>query len=232
MQPDDRLFPDPEPPRAFTDAADGGYPIESDLESDPQPAQQSSPADEETSPPPSPISGRALHNPIPPARTAAVSEDDWYGPQPARSRWRIITPIAVLIASAGLGIWLALPTSAPPQASTPTPLSPASPPSRLSDPPAARRAYTPRATTTRTRATSPTPRHEPTRAPSPRPKKTTLSPSPAPHPTITATVTITSRPTRTRGDSGPEEPPHPASPTALTHTCLTWDDCHDDPPNN
>ncbi|SPL88381.1 unnamed protein product [[Actinomadura] parvosata subsp. kistnae] len=30
----------------------------------------------------------------------------------------------------------------------------------------------------------------------------------------------------------PEEPPRPASPTPPTHACLTWDDCHDDPPDN
>ncbi|MFD0479904.1 hypothetical protein ACFQ0B_76020 [Nonomuraea thailandensis] len=148
MRPDDRLFPDPDPdseaPRAFTDAADGGYPIETDLDPDPHPAPQSLPTDEDLPPPPSPLSGRRLHNPIPAAPTAAAADDDWYGPEPARSRWRIITPIATLVASAGLGIWLALPTTPPPQANAPTSPStahPTAPPS--SGTPAARHTFTP-----------------------------------------------------------------------------------------
>ncbi|GAA4991199.1 hypothetical protein HD597_000064 [Nonomuraea thailandensis] len=235
MRPDDRLFPDPDPdseaPRAFTDAADGGYPIETDLDPDPHPAPQSLPTDEDLPPPPSPLSGRRLHNPIPAAPTAAAADDDWYGPEPARSRWRIITPIATLVASAGLGIWLALPTTPPPQANAPTSPStahPTAPPS--SGTPAARHTFTPRPTTARTRATSPTPRPEPTRTRSPRPQQTTARPSPDPHPAITTTVTLTVRPTRARTGTGPEEPPRPTPPTTRTPACLTWDDCHDDPP--
>ncbi|MGR6924536.1 hypothetical protein ACU635_60685 [[Actinomadura] parvosata] len=230
MRPDDRLFPGPHRPRAFTDATDGGYPVETDLEPDPTPGRQDPPADDDPPPPPSPVSGRALHNPLPPVRQATTVEDDWYGPEPARARWRVITPIAVLIASAALGIWLALPASRPPQASTPAPSPATSPSTRVSDQPAAPRTSTPRASTTR--APSRTPRPASTRTPAPRRQRTMPPATERPPPTVTTTVTITTRPTRTPAAHGPEEPPRPASPAPPTRACLTWDDCHDDPPDD
>ncbi|MFI6600669.1 hypothetical protein ACIBHX_30860 [Nonomuraea sp. NPDC050536] len=76
------------------------------------------------------------------------------------------------------------------------------------------------------------PSHAKSRTPSPKPTPTptpTAAPKPSPRPTVTVTsrVTVTPKPTRTRHKEvygGPSEPP------VGRPTCLTWGDCHDDPP--
>ncbi len=76
-----------------------------------------------------------------------------------------------------------------------------------------------------TRPTGPV-KPSPTRSRTPGPRPT---PKPTPRATVTVTssVTVTPKPTRTRPKpvyGGPSEPPIGQA------TCLTWGDCHDDPP--
>ncbi|MEV0315545.1 hypothetical protein [Nonomuraea fuscirosea] len=212
---DDRPFEQEEGPRGFADI-DGGYPVETDLD-EPHPADS-------TPPPASPLSGRRLHNPLPTPSPAPEEDEDWYGPEPARASWRVIVPIAVLIISCGVGVWLAIPSSNPTAAPPP---STSTTPQALPQQDATHRA---------------TPRRTPFRRPTPTPSRTTpshptTSPSrtssmlrPTRHATVTITtkVTVTSKAPHPLSHHGPEEPPS-NGPHTLT-TCLTWSDCHDGPP--
>ncbi|HEX4818146.1 MAG TPA: hypothetical protein VFV66_35850 [Nonomuraea sp.] len=248
-------------PRGFADV-DGGYPIEDDSPGlpprsgpDRQPADVNSPA--------SPVAGRRLHNPLPPAIPATDHDDEWYGPEPDRARWKVIVPIAVLAACVGLGVWLALPPSqqAAPPSVQPGPASPTAermlsrrpvqdqatrrptPTARTETPPAVRTpapSRTPTPTSTRPSSTAPsamstvrpstTPPAQPRRQPQPTATFTQRV-------TITVTPTVTPTGTRTGTPpvgSGPEEPPRtttrPSTGTRPSPTCVTWGDCHDDPP--
>ncbi|MFB9471631.1 hypothetical protein ACFFR3_19080 [Nonomuraea salmonea] len=215
--PDNHLFPGYEGPRGFADALDGGYPIETDLETPPHKPEK------DLGPPATPIRGGPLHNPLPPPQPRRFSEDDWYAPEPARARWKIAVPIAVLIASVGFGIWLAIPTDNPPPRAIPaTPtvtITPDLPIRSLSTTPTARRTPTPHRSTQT--STPPSVTRSPKR-PATRPSK-----RPQPTVTITTAVTITLRPRTPPSAQGLEEPPRT---TTTEQACLTWDDCHDDPP--
>lgn len=221
MRHDDDRPPPPEPldqeegPRGFADI-DGGYPVETDLD-EPHPADS-------TPPPASPVSGRRLHNPLPTPPPPPEEDEDWYGPEPARANWRVIVPIAVLIISCGVGVWLAIPASDPAAAPAPNTLT------------------TPRALPHQDATDRVTPRRTPFRRPTSTASRTTPSPPPVspsrtsstPRPTRPATVTITTKVTITSkashppSDHGPEEPPSNLPRTVPT--CLTWSDCHDGPP--
>ncbi|WP_220040492.1 hypothetical protein, partial [Nonomuraea aridisoli] len=126
--PDEHLpYPGYEGPRGFADV-DGGYPVEKHVTEAAQPDRRGPQAPEDAEadapgPPASPRTGRLLHNPLPPVEPPD-SDDAWYGPEPERANWRMIAPIAVLLACAGLGVWLAFPSSTEQNASVPAPSSP------------------------------------------------------------------------------------------------------------
>ncbi|MGV9387243.1 hypothetical protein ACWDRB_66515 [Nonomuraea sp. NPDC003707] len=261
MRPDDPLnlpagspYDDYDGPRGFADVG-GGYPVEEDTAEAPRDGagRQTSPAAEADPPdrPASPVAGRRLHNPLP--GSMPVDDDDWYGPEPERAPWRMIAPIAVLAACAGIGVWLAVPSATeqtaqplasptPEQALSRRPVQdpattwwPTPTPRASSRTPAGRRTPTPSTTPTPTlsRASSPPASQRSTIRPFP-----TRPPQPSPKPTVTVTkkVTIAPKPTRTRTRhaGGPEEPPggsaHPTTGAQPSPTCVTWGDCHDDPP--
>ncbi|MER7369453.1 hypothetical protein [Nonomuraea wenchangensis] len=245
--PEESPYPGYDGPRGFDDAC-GGYPIEEEPPT-PSPSNPDGPPPADL-PPASPRTGRRLHNPLPGIQP--VHDDDaWYGPEPDRARWKVITPIALLLVSAGVGVWLALPASqqaptAHPEPATTSPTTPTSSPhperasaTRWAPPSQPRSSRTPASSTPTPPLHSASPRQSPTHTPPPRTPPHSTSPTPPPQPrpivTITRKVTITStlRPTSLPTDDGPEEPPAPTSRTTGTSpgpTCVTWGDCHDNPP--
>ncbi|MEU4576132.1 hypothetical protein [Nonomuraea sp. NPDC023979] len=250
--PDGRPYRDYDGPLGFADAGQGGYPVERDD----VPARADGEQDEPAGTGPGAAStgrttGRRLHNPLPPI--TSVDDEDWYEPDPVRTDWRKLAPIALTLAAAiALGLWLALAPNTR-QTADPGPPSPTRhqpPDSReftattRTTPPA----RTSRPTTSRSLTTAPSTTPRPTRTPSARPSptgaRTTPPPSTRPIVTVTETVTVTTRTTappqaqRTPRPSsarpgGPEEPPGSkpsASGPRPTTTCRMWADCHDGPP--
>lgn len=204
-----------EGPAAFADVGDG-YPVELRQDKRNSPSERGDP-----DAPLTPINARRLHHLPPPAPVP----DDEVEFGPARTDWRKLMPLAFTLAAAiGLGIWLAI---APTGQQAPEPDEPPSyaqhtpPPRQLPETSAE-----PSPSPTRT---SPSPRQPTSTKPRLSPTASTKQPirriSKQPTVTVTKTVRTTPTPTRTRTPKhrGLEEPP--TSPT-----CLTWAECHDDPP--
>ncbi|MCA2190615.1 hypothetical protein [Nonomuraea cavernae] len=220
--PVDRPYDGYEGPSAFADVGDG-YPVE--LGPDQQDSAPGSPADDgDADTPPTPVNTRRLH-PLP--SPAPARDDDWDEFEPARTDWRKIIPLVVTLAAAiGIGVWLAIiPTGQQvTEPEEPSPYAQRTSPTRQPPPITAEPRPRPTLTSALPRRTASTKPHA-----SPSPSAKTPERRASAEPTVTATKTVrtTTTPTRTRARTprhgGPEEPP-------LSPNCLTWADCHDEPP--
>ncbi|MGI5274154.1 hypothetical protein ACQEUU_33815 [Nonomuraea sp. CA-218870] len=224
-----------EGPAAFADIGDG-YPIELGPDKPDSPAHGGKP-----DAPLTPINARRLLHPLPPA---PASDHDWDEFGPARTDWRKLMPLAVTLAAAiGLGTWLALvpirqlltePGEAasyaqhtPPSRRSPTIAEPRPSPTRTSASPRATISASLRPSRASSATTSASSSAEkPSRRPTSRPSKRATG-----TPTVTGIKTSRAAPTRTvrtpaPRHGGPEEPPG----TPFAPACLTWAECHDEPP--
>lgn len=210
-----------EGPAAFADLGDG-YPVE--LGPDKFDADPPSPADDEDGDAPlTPVNARRLLHPLPPA---PASDDDWDEFEPARTDWRkLIPPTFTLAAAISLGTWLAIvpkgqqvtEPSEPPSYAQHTPQTFQPGPT---DPSTTRTPASQRRSTATKPSASPTPStKKPSRRASSRPTTTVTK-------TVSTTATATATRTRTPRHEGPEEPPG----TLFSPACLTWAECHDEPP--